>query len=218
MDESKHRGVFCIETVWYETEDGTSMRPVLELLRDGYLAAPFVHRSAVTKEEFGFYLNEWLSLSAREYPILYLGYHGERGSIDLGGKGYLDETELGFHDVGARLSDGACRNRVVHFASCSTLDIEEDDVAIFLSETGSSAVSGYSEEVDWVEAATFDMLYLKQLQFGGNVSLTPTVMRGVRDGNKRRWGLLERSSEFGESPYHDLAEHLGFRLEVAPPS
>ena len=214
MDEPKKRGVFCVETVWYDTEDGTSMRPILELLRDGYLKVPFVHRSAVTKEEFSFYIGEWLSLSHQEYPILYLGYHGQMGSIDLGGKGYVDETELGFHDIGARLSDGACKNRVVHFASCSTLDVDDADVALFLNKTGSSAVSGYAEEVDWVEAATFDMLYLTQLQSGGNISLTPNVMRSVRDGNKSRWGLLERNSEYGESPYHDLAKHLGFRLEV----
>lgn len=54
----KSRGVFCIETVWYETEDHTSMRPVLELLRDGKLRVPFVHRTAITKDEFTFYLSE----------------------------------------------------------------------------------------------------------------------------------------------------------------
>ena len=86
MEEPKHRGVFCIETVWYASEDHTSMRPMLELLRDGYLSTPFVHRTAVTKDEFSFYVEEWLSLKAQEYPVLYLGYHGEGGSIDLGGK------------------------------------------------------------------------------------------------------------------------------------
>ena len=213
---TKHRGVFCIETVWYETEDHTSMRPVLELLRDGYLRVPFVHRTAVTKDEFTFYVMEWLSLDAREYPILYLGYHGERGSIDLGGKGYMDETELGFHDVGVRLADGGgCKNRVVHFASCSTLDVEDEDVEVFLEGTGASAVSGYSETVDWVAAATFDMLYLKEMQSGGATALTPVVMGSIRDGNASRWGLLEKNSRFGESPYHDLAKYLGFRLEVA---
>ena len=108
-----------------------------------------------------------------------------------------------------------CRNRIVHFASCSTLDVGKDDVGLFLRETGASAVSGYSKEVDWVEAATFDVLYLKQLQFGGSISLTRNLMRAIRDGNRTRWGLLERNSEHGPSPYHALAKHLGFRLEVA---
>lgn len=76
---SKRRGVFCIETVWYESEDHTSMRPLLELLRDGYLRVPFVHRTAITKSEFTAYLMEWLTLEAKRYPILYLGYHGEKG-------------------------------------------------------------------------------------------------------------------------------------------
>lgn len=212
---SKRRGVFCIETVWYETEDHTSMRPALELLRDGYLKVPLVHRTAITKDEFTACVMEWLALDARAYPILYLGYHGEEGSIDLGGGGYVDENELGLHDVGARLADGGgCENRVVHFASCATLDVGEEDVGRFLEETGASAVSGYSETVDWVAAATFDLLYLKEMQTGGRAALTPFVMHSIRDGNVSRWGLLEKNSRFGESPYYDLAKHLGFRLEV----
>ena len=217
MPETKKppRGVFCIETIWYGTEDHTSMRPVLELLRDGQLRVPFVHRTAITKDEFTFYLTEWLSLDSRKYPILYLGYHGEKGYIDLGGKGYMDETVLGLHDVGGRLADGrGCKNRVVHFASCSTLDVDEEDIEGFLEETGASSISGYSETVDWVEAAMFDMLYLKEMQSGGGIALTPVVMRSIRDGNNQRWGLLERNSRFGESPYYDLAKHLGFRVEV----
>lgn len=215
MAETKRRGVFCIETVWYETEDHTSMQPVLELLRDGQLSVPFVHRTAITKDEFTFCLMEWLSLDSREYPILYLGYHGEEGCINLGGKGYIDETVLGLHDVGVRLVDGGgCKNRVVHFASCSTLDVDREDVETFLEQTGASAVSGYSKSIDWVAAAMLDMLYLKEMQLGGAMALTPVVMRSIRDGNTSRWGLLERNSRFGESPYYDLSKHLGFRLEV----
>ena len=212
---SKRRGVFCIETVWYETEDHTSMRPVLELLRDGYLRVPFVHRTAITKDEFTAYVMEWLALDARAYPILYLGYHGEEGSINLGGKGYVDENVLGFHDVGARLADGGgCKNRIVHFASCATLDVEEEEIEAFLEETGASAVSGYAETIDWVASTTFDMLYLKEMQAGGGASLTPVVMNSIRSGNASRWGLLEKNSRFGKSPYYDLAKYLGFRLEV----
>ena len=216
MPESrKQRGVFCIETVWYETEDHTSMRPVLELLRDGQHGVPFVHRTAITKDEFTYYLMEWLSLDSREYPILYLGYHGEQGLIELGGKGYVDEIALGLLEVGERLAvGGGCKNRVVHFASCSTLDVDEEDVEVFLGATGASALSGYSANVDWVDAAMFDMLYLKEMQTGGAKALTPVVMRGIREGNAGRWGLLERSGRLGESPYHDFATHLGFRLEV----
>ena len=212
---SKRRGVFCVETPWYESEDHTSMRPVLELLRDGYLRVPFIHRMAITKDEFTAHMMEWLALAAREYPILYLGYHGEKGAIDLGGKGYVDETELGLHDVGARLADGGgCKNRIVHFASCATLDLDDVDIEVFLEETGASAVSGYAEPVDWVTAATFDMLFLKEMQSGGGTALTPVVMGSIRDGNASRWGLLERNSRFGESPFYHLAMHLGFRIEV----
>ena len=192
------------------------MRPILELLRDGYLRVPFVHRMAVTKNEFTAHMMEWLALEPERYPILYLGYHGEKGLIYLGGEGYTDEMELGFHDIGERLAEGGgCKNRIVHFASCATLDIDGREVEVFLDGTGATAVSGYSETIAWVEAATFDTLYLKEMQSGGAAALTPKVMRSIRDGNASRWGLLEKNSRFGESPYYDLAKHLGFRLEVA---
>ena len=58
------------------------------------------------------------------------------------------------------------------------------------------------------------MLYLKEMQSGGRAALTPFVMQAIRDGNASRWGLLEKNGRFGESPYYDLARHLGFRLEV----
>ena len=210
-ETTKHRGVFCIETVWYETQDHTSMRPLLELLRDGYLQVPFVHRTAMTKDEFTFHVVEWLTLDPRRFPILYLGYHGEHGAIQLGGGGFMDENELEFHEVAERLVvAGRCANRVVHFASCSTLDIDQGATELFLDQTGASAVSGYAEPVDWVEAATFDMLYIKRMQSGGARSLTPAVMRRIRDGTAGEWGLLES----GNSPYIGLAKHLGFRLEV----
>ena len=215
MNDKKKRGIFCVETIWYEIDDQTSMRPILEVLRDGFLEAPFVHRTAVTKDEFSYCLDEWFSLDEKEFPILYLGYHGQQGSIDLGGKGFVDENEFNFHDIGARIQYfGMGKNRLVHFASCSTLDVLDEEISLFLNETNLSAVSGYSHEVDWFDAAAFDMVYLKELQLGGAISLTPTVIRGIRDGNNSRWGLLEKSSQFGESPYYDLAQHLGFRLEV----
>ena len=213
-EERKKRGVFCIETVWYGVEDKTSMRPVLEGLQDSYWRVPVVYRSAVTEGELIHNLREWNSLDPRKYPILYLGYHGKSGSIVLGEHDFFGKSEISIEQLAEGLA-GGCSNRVVHFGSCSTLDADDELIQHFLDRTEASAISGYGEKVEWTESLAFDVLYIKMMQEGGSMSLTPTVMRGIRDGNTRRWGLCEEDGGCGRSPYFDLGQHLGFRLEVA---
>lgn len=212
--EPKKRGVFCIETVWYGSGDKTSMRPVLEALQDSYLRVPVVYRSAVTKDELEHNLKEWKSLGPRRYPILYLGYHGEAGSIVLGERDFFGKSEISIMQLAQALA-GECKNRVVHFGSCSTLDIDDELIQHFLDQTGASAVSGYRGTVGWIESMSFDVLYLKEMQTGGGNSLTPFVMRGIRDGTTSRWGLCEEDGGSGRSPYFDWGEYLGFQLDVA---
>lgn len=211
--ELKQRGVFCIETVWYGTEDKTSMRPVLEALRDSYMSVPVVYRSAVTQDELKHNLMEWKSLDARQYPILYLGYHGEAESIVLGERGFFGKSEITIEQLAQGLA-GECKDRVVHFGSCSTLDVDDELIEHFLNQTGASAISGYRESVEWTESVAFDVLYIQMMQYGGGRALTPNVMKSIRDGNTKRWGLCQEDGRYGRSPYFDLGEHLGFKLEI----
>ena len=211
---AKQRGVFCIETVWYGSGDKTSMRPILEAMQDGYLRIPFVHRTAVTPDELKYNLEEWKSLEARQYPILYLGYHGEAGQIVLGKQDFWGKSDISLEQLAEGLGRGQCANRIVHFGSCLTLDVEDERVGSFLEHTGVSAVSGYQSEVDWTESVAFDMLYIKMMQFGGGAALTPTVMASIREGNRSRWGLLEANGGYGRSPYFKWGQFLEFVLEV----
>ena len=211
---TKERGVFCIETVWYGTEDKTSIRPILEAMHDGYLHIPFLHRTAVTQDELRHNLEEWKSLEAVEYPILYLGYHGEAGRVVLGEQDYWGNSEISLEQLGEGLGEGSCTNRIVHFGSCSTLDVEEERLESLLAHTGASAVSGYDQEVEWTESVAFDMLYIKMMQSGGGLTLTPNVMASIREGNTKRWGLIEENGGYGRSPYFEWGQFLGFRLEV----
>lgn len=215
MSEYKQRGVFCVETVWYGRGDTTSIRPILEAMHEGYLKVPFVYRTAVTSDELRAYLQEWKSLSYLKYPILYLGYHGAEGHIVLGEQDFWGNSDISLEQLAEGLGD-KCDNRVVHFGSCSTLDVEGRRIRSFLRNTNVSAVSGYREEIDWMESVAFDMLYIQMMQFGGGKPLTQTVMAGIRNGNSTRWGLMQRNGGYGISPYFRLGEHLGFRLELAP--
>jgi len=60
--------------------------------------------------------------------------------------------------------EGACKGRVVHFGSCSTLDVNGHELNNFLRRTRSCAVFGFRTDVDWLLPATFDLLVLGYLQ------------------------------------------------------
>ena len=70
-------GIFCIENVWYGDDDRTSCRSMLQLLEDLY-KVPYVCRDAVTREELFYYLTRWKRMK-KDYPVLYLGFHGTEG-------------------------------------------------------------------------------------------------------------------------------------------
>ena len=194
--EPRHRGIYCIETVWGEPKDRTSVRGALEIL-DSARSAPYVHRDAATTAEFHFYLEEWLS--GPDHAILYLCFHGSEGGKlwfqTVDGSADLVNDEV----ISERLID-RCKNRAVHFGTCSVLD--DMDAMQFLEATRASAVSGYRKDVDWMQSTAFDLLLLDELQYHGQKSLTPTVARTARVN------LL------GE-PYAQLGEHLGFEMLVA---
>lgn len=220
MAEPKHRGIFCLETVWYDSEDQTSIRPLLEMLRDCYLEVPFIHRNAVTLDAFRHHIAEWLSLDPTKFPILYLGYHGETDFLQLrpprieGGhhKDDLIDTQLSLPEVADILHGlGGCENRLVHFASCSTLDVSDDDLALLVDAVEASAISGYGEEIDWLASTAFELNYLQSLQYGGGKTLTPNLMQKVRNGDGNHWPLFGKR---GDGPLVELSKQLGFRLQV----
>ena len=208
------RGIYCIETVWFDDTSNMSMRPVLDYLHARF-NTPYIHRNAITKDEFLGHLDIWSLLPAKDvqYPILLLSYHGTTEGIVL--REIVDDDLLWDEDQNdwvipdeyvVSLQEiaeivGNCRDKVLHFASCSTVDVGNDVVENFLDETNASAVSGYREEVVWGDSLAFDMLYLEKVQLARYVKLTPKIMKQVSDDLK-------------ELPYSELRENLGFSLRV----
>ena len=198
MAKSKRRGIYCIETVWFGTKDQTSVRPMLQLLEPSFLQVPFIHRTAQTKREFRLNLRKWLELPPSEFPILYLGYHGRPGRVE-----FEDEngSEMTFNSVGERLAElGRCNYRLIHFASCSTLDLSDDVAENFLCRTGASAASGFKKEVDWMESMALDLFLLEGLQLCGKKQITPKSV-------KECCVALTKNSV-----YTTLSKSLGFTL------
>lgn len=151
------KGVFCLEGLRdSDLRVTTPVRPILELLRTES-KIDSIHRDCATQEEFEFYLRKWVLRKYDAYPILYLVSHGVQFGIHLG------NWECDLDHLGALLKD-KCKNRIIVFASCSTLDVNKHHLNRFLTETGALAICGYRVDVDWLKSAAFEMLLLSVMQ------------------------------------------------------
>ena len=156
----QEKGIYCLEGNWFGQNDKTTVEPVLRLLETvRHLQVPYLRKDVATRGEFEFRLKEWGKASFKNYPILYLSFHGNPGEIELG------QGESGFklNELATGLED-ACSGRIIHFGSCSTLDLHGNTLNRFLRRTGALAVCGYKRDVDWVSSTAFDLLFLGALQ------------------------------------------------------
>jgi hypothetical protein len=125
-----------------------------------------------------------------------LGFHGEPGILRVGeGRGRQREMTL---EQLADLLDGKCKGKIIHFGSCSTLDVHGNTLKSFLRRTGALALFGYRGTTDWLDSAAFEVLLLGEIQ---RRWLTRPGMRAIeRDVRKAAPGLTKR---------------LGFRMMVS---
>lgn len=166
------KGVFCLETASWEPgiRDRSSMEHVLRLLETVY-RVPYLHFDVGTREEFDFYLKKWAGAQFGDtHPVLYLGFHGDPGGLWLGER---RENCVSLDEIAERLS-GRCKGRILHFGSCSTLNVHGNELNTFLRRTRALAVCGFKKGVEWLPSAAFEMLMLGQLQ---DVSFTRPGIR-----------------------------------------
>lgn len=159
MPRKQTPGIFCLEGAWGpKLTDPSTVRPLLDLLA-GQKQIKFIHKDVVTVNELEYYLNKWLQRQYEAYNVGYLAFHGEPGQLFLGRR----RVSL---DMLAEIIDGRGSGRILHFSSCSTLDIDqEDEIKQFLKRTKVKAVCGYRNDVDWLESAAFEVLLIEALAY-----------------------------------------------------
>lgn len=149
--------VFCLEGLWDDNlKSKSSIEPALELLSKHY-PLKYIHKNCATTTELEFYLSKWIQQRYKDYPILYLAFHGSEQTIDLSDGSYtMDEV--------AEILSGKCSNRIIIFGSCGTLGIDKRHITRFLKNTGALAVCGYKTDIDWVMSSVHDILIIESLQ------------------------------------------------------
>lgn len=163
MSKKSTPGLFCLEGDWNvdDPADRLTIEPALEMLeRMGILQLH--HRNVNTQAELWRHLDNWDSKALDAYRFLYLGFHGKPEMLDISG------DPLGLDTLGLKL-ENRCSDRVIFLSSCGALESSEDSLTKFCKATGADAVVGYTQDVDFVEAAAFEMIlfsYLCDMDFG----------------------------------------------------
>ena len=62
------------------------------------------------------------------------------------------------------MSNGAFKNKIIHFGSCETLDVEDTVLEKFISESKALMVSGYLNQIYFIESVAMDLLYFNAAQ------------------------------------------------------
>ena len=196
------KGIICLETDrWEGTKDQSSVEPVLRLLeRLNDYRVPYMHKRLATRKEMQYSLERYLQPTFKTHPILYLSFHGYPSCKGEQSGLWLGERKLPLENL-AEMMEKRCANRIVYFGSCGTMDTDGRRLNTFLQTTKASAVCGYMEDVDWLESAAFDLLFLGKVQ-----DMTFRYRKGLEQFDKFHKSLRETAPR--------LYRNLGFRMRV----
>lgn len=180
-------GVLCLEGDW-DDSDPTSrmtMEPALEVLERMDILT-LHHRNVNTLPELWRHLTRWDSSDFNGYRYLYLGFHGKPEVIFVG------EEPLGLDTLRENL-DGHCDDRIIILASCGALASSDESLKKFCRATGATAVIGYTEVIDFIPSAAFEMILFDYLVYMDGKTPKSIYNAVARD-------------------YPDLTQRLGFRV------
>ncbi len=166
-------GVFCIEADWFGLAHPMSMKPVLDLLAGSDARIPHVLRDAATRSEIEFYLRRWHQARYRRFDLLWMAIHSRPGEL-LPGDMRVPEERISLDALEALL-EGKCKGRILHFSGCKFLKIPPARLTRFMRATRALCVSGFADEVPWLEATIFEAYWLTLLHY------EPRTSRGVRN-------------------------------------
>lgn len=158
MSNSK-KNIFCLEGDWNDNlKHKSSILPALELLELN-LGIETIYKTCASFEEFEVRLNQILADKRKynSFEIIYLAFHGRKNHIIIG-KGEYSLEEI------AKTFEGKLDGKMIHFGSCKTLSIDDEQANYFLEITGAKAISGYGKNVDFISSTVVDILFFEMCQ------------------------------------------------------
>jgi hypothetical protein len=177
--------IFCIEGEWQpDLRRKDSIENALKFLENGSVKKiGHIHRHCSTVEEFNSRLSEYFKRRYQKYNIFYICFHGLPNSIKINHKIHLGLDEI------ADFCEGKLKDKMVHFGSCETMNIDKSQITAFLEKTGALCVSGFKKEVPFIPATMLDMLFFEMSQYYKQLPALENAM-------KRNYRTLMKELDF----------------------
>ena len=188
------KGVFCLEGDWWnDLRQPSTVEPILQLLEVALgFAVPYVHRNVDTEPALKYYLSKWTQKKYKNYPILYMAFHGDKGKLFIG-DGRRPENCITLDWLASRL-EGKCAGKIILLGSCDTLNIHGKRLNTFLKRTHALAICGYSTSVNWLTSTAFELLAFGEMQT--NKKLTLASANAIKSRIKKRLGSMAKALKF----------------------
>lgn len=152
--------IFCLETEWnqskHDLKSKSSALSLLEFLENAN-GTKYIFRQVATNNDFEYYMGHLLYDSYNAYNMVYLCFHGSDSKIHFANGKPCDIMEF------AKEHKGIFLHRNVHLGSCSTLNMEEEDIKEFKRLTGARMVTGYSKDVAFIDSFVFELELLNAI-------------------------------------------------------
>ena len=145
----------------------------------------YILKDCSTTGQFTSLLTTSLQQRYKHFGIIYLAFHGSPGVL------HVEKRKRLSFDLLAEELAGKAKDKIIHFGSCSTLNISGWELRSFWKKTGALAISGYTKDIDFVQSTVLDILYFKKCQ------------------DYRKMPLIERDMK---EYYGRLMKELGFKM------
>lgn len=158
MARRKMPAIWAMESKWSSSvRDVRSVTPALEAL-EAVGAARYAHVAINSPQDFIAQLKRLGQKQHDRFTIGYIAMHGSPGKV------YAGRKSIDLLSVGEELPPAALKKKVLHFGSCSVLT-DEDQQQELLKALGVKAITGFTENVDWMESLAFELLLFNALSY-----------------------------------------------------
>lgn len=128
----------------------------------------YIFRTANTVAEFKYCLKKLKQINKAndDFCVLFLCGHGEPGKIHFG-EDSLSLEQLA--EASMQIKENLFSGHLIQFDSCSVVKGTENRIKKFMKLTGASYVTGFRDDVDFIESLAFEMIFIDFLSNHKNI-------------------------------------------------
>jgi hypothetical protein len=130
--------------------------------------ARHVRRHINDPDDLVLQFKKWGQRQHDSFNIGYVALHGSPGTAHVGRK------SVDLLSLGEKLSKPAMSKKILHFGSCSVLDLTPKERRELRVALGVKAMTGFTTDVEWIESLAFELLlfdvltWYKRLDFAAD--------------------------------------------------